>query len=348
MRTRSRVILFTLVCVACLVVPAAYFLAVVRGRQAEARTAPPVPQLGPAAASSLTHKPHLIFRSTALGDTYGRVAVVPLRRPSAPRAVTPLSCERVDFAAGHGICLQADRGAITTYKAVLFDDSFKEIHELSLAGAPSRARMSPDGELAANTVFVTGHSYAQAGFSTRTAIVDVRTGRELGELEQFTVLKDGKVIRSVDFNFWGVTFARDHDRFYATLGTRGQTYLVEGNVPKAQVRVIREGVECPSLSPDGTRIAFKQRSGGLGPVTWQAAVLDLRSLDVTPLAEERSVDDQIEWLDNENVLYGLGEGRPGESSAVTDVWSVPANGSGQPRKVLEGAWSPGAESVFAR
>jgi hypothetical protein len=339
---------FALVCVGCIAIPAAYFLAVVRERQAEARAAAPVPQLGVAAAASLAHKPHLIFRSTALGDTYGRVVLVPFRRPSAPRAVTPLSCERVDFAAGRGICLQADRGAITTYKAVLFDDSFDELHELSLAGAPSRARMSPDGELAANTVFVTGHTYAQAGFSTRTAIVDARTGRELGDLEQFTVRRNGEVIRSVDFNFWGVTFARNHDRFYATLGTRGKTYLVEGNVPKAEVRVIREGVECPSLSPDGTRIAFKQRSGGLGPVTWQPAVLDLGNLAVTPLAEDRSVDDQIEWLDNENVLYGLGEGRPGESSAVTDVWTVPADGSGQPRKLLEGAWSPGAESVSAR
>lgn len=230
---------------------------------------------------------------------------------------------------------------------MLFDASFEKLHELSLAGAPSRARISPDGELAATTVFVTGHSYAQAGFSTRTAIVDVRTGRELGELEQFTVRRDEKVIRSVDFNFWGVTFARNHDRFYATLGTRGKTYLVEGNLPKAELRIIREGVECPALSPDETRVAFKQRSGGLGPVTWRASVLDLRSLEVTPLAEPRSVDDQIEWLDNEHVLYGLGEGRPGESSAVTDVWSVRADGTGAARRLVTGAWSPGAASLAA-
>jgi hypothetical protein len=33
----------------------------------------------------------------------------------------------------------------------------------------------------------------------------------------------------VDINFWGVTFARAPGRFYATLGTKGHTYLVEGD-----------------------------------------------------------------------------------------------------------------------
>lgn len=342
MRSRKgRVIAFSALCVACVVVPVAYFAAVVRDREAQARAAPPIAYRGTAAAATVARRSHLIFRSTALGDTYGRVAVVPLDDLDAPRALTPLSCERVDFAAGHGICLQADRGAITTYEAVLFDAAFHELHELSLAGAPSRARMSPDGKVAAHTVFVTGHSYAQSGFSTRTAIVDIATGRELAELEQFTVRRNGKVIRSVDFNFWGVTFTKDHDRFYATLGTKGKTYLVEGNMSSAELRVVRKGVECPSLSPDGRRIAFKQRSGGWGPVTWQPAVLDLRTLRVTPLAEDRSVDDQIEWLDNRHVLYGLSEAVAGRSSAVTDIWSLRADGGGKPTKLIGGAWSPG-------
>ena len=40
--------------------------------------------------------------------------------------------------------------------------------------------------------------------------------------------------RRADFNFWGVTFARDGNRFYATLGTGGKTYLVEGDVAARQ------------------------------------------------------------------------------------------------------------------
>ena len=82
--------------------------------------------------------------------------------------------------------------------------------------------MSADGRLVAYTVFVTGDGYSQIGFSTRTFIRDAASGRELAQLERFTTRRDGHVIHAANFNFWGVTFARDDNRFYATLGTRGQ------------------------------------------------------------------------------------------------------------------------------
>ena len=37
------------------------------------------------------------------------------------RFVTPLACERLHYAAGRGICLEAKRGALTSYHAHLFD-----------------------------------------------------------------------------------------------------------------------------------------------------------------------------------------------------------------------------------
>ena len=140
----------------------------------------------------------------------------------------------------------------------------------------------------------------------------------------------------MDFNFWGITFADDR-RFYVTLQTGGKRYLVEGDVPARTARVVGEDVECPALSPDGARIAFKKREAINGGVGWRVAVQELATGRVTLLSEARSVDDQPEWLDNRRVLYGL----PSESrSGSTAVWAVQADGGGTPALLLDSAWSP--------
>ncbi len=98
-------------------------------------------------------------------------------------------------------------------------------------------------------------------------------------------------------------------------------------------------VECPSLSPDGTRVAYKVRhDDGLGLVTWTLAVLDLKTMARTDLAETRNVDDQVAWLDDATIMYGLDDAN--SFSPQTDVYTVPADGSGQPTLLVEAAWSP--------
>ena len=180
-------------------------------------------------------------------------------------------------------------------------------------------------------MFVAGHSYAAAGaFSTATTLIDLTRGEKITDLEKFTVTKGGRQVTAVDVNYWGVTFApRDSDRLYATLATGGRTYLIEGSVRRRVAHVIHENVECPSLSPDGTRIAYKHRTGSAED-PWRLTVLNLATMRETPLAETRSVDDQAEWLDDDHVLYGRGG----------DVWSVPADGSGAPKRFLANADSP--------
>ena len=69
------------------------------------------------------------------------------------------------------------------------------------------------------TTFVNGDSYDPGNFSTRTSIVNLHTGDTVADLEDFRVLRDGKVFKKQNFNFWGVTFAHDDDRIYATLGS---------------------------------------------------------------------------------------------------------------------------------
>jgi WD40-like Beta Propeller Repeat len=288
----------------------------------------------PVSVAAVAAQPHVLFRNLSSAAAAGFVALAPLSAPDGPRQLTDYSCLRVHMAAGGGLCLaeQMDDPLGAPYRARFFGPDFKTVRELPLAGVPSRARVSPDGRLGASTVFVTGDSYAPGSFSTRTTLYDMATGTSLGDLETFGVFKDGTRIQRVDFNFWGVTFTRSGGRFYATLGTGGHTYLVEGDVATRTVKVLRDGVECPSLSPDGTRIAFKQKvsGGGLSAVNWRLAVLDVSTLEDRPLAETRNVDDQAEWLDDGNVLYGVG----------SDTYVVAADGSGAPRLFAHRAQSP--------
>ncbi len=275
----------------------------------------------------------LFFRNTKLGENYGAMGIV--QHGKAPSFHRTLPCERVHFSAGTGVCLVADRGFWTSYAALIFDEKLAVRHRLNLIGAPSRTRVAPNGKLAAITVFVTGHSYADTGFSTQTTIVDTMTGRVLGELEQISVIRGDKEWKQPDFNFWGVTFAADSDRFYATLTSGGRTYLVKGSLNERQATIVREAVECPSLSPDNSRIAFKKVIQE--PYRhWIISVLDLTTMTETVLAEERNVDDQVEWLDDRRILYGLPED---QNSAVVNTWMIDRIGHAQPRLFLAGAAS---------
>ncbi|GAA0450188.1 TolB-like translocation protein; signal peptide [Paractinoplanes deccanensis] len=332
---RLRLGLLALVVVGGLLGAGGYVLHV---RQSQARAsaeAAPVAQAGDLGA--LRTRPHLVFRSTALGDTYGKVAVVPLSAPGGPRAVTSASCERVYATAVDAICLSAKRGIVTTYQARLLDSEWQPTRQLPLTGLPSRARLSRDGSLVATTTFVFGDSYANPGqFSTRT-VVTRTDGEVVGDIEKFTLTVDGKVVGAADKNLWGVTFA-DDDRFYATASSGGKTWLVEGSLAKRTVKALRGDVECPSLSPDGTRIGFKKH-GDLSAGRWRLAVYDLRTGKETLLSETRSVDDQVEWLDNDTVVYGVPR-TAADGTATSDVWRVPADGGGSPQVLVQDAWSP--------
>ncbi len=279
-----------------------------------------------------------LVRHTGLDRSHGFLAVETETAGRRARAATPLMCHRLHFAAGHGSCLVVERQFFTTYTAVLFDSAFRPRHRIPLNGIPSRTRVSPDGRHAAITVFVSGHSYADSLFSTETSIVDTGTGAlVVPNLEELPVERDGQPFHSLDFNFWGVTFSGDGDRFFATLGTGGVMYLVEGSLANRTMRVVAEGIECPALSPDETRIAFKKRMPGSGKPHWRPHVLDLETLEATPLAESRSVDDQVEWLDDEDILYALPEEI---GSPIADVWVLPADGGGRPEVLLPRASSP--------
>lgn len=333
--TRGRVLAFVVAAVLLVAGAGVYLLREARrsdaGERAAAAAEATTPRLD---AASVRRTPHLVLRNTALGPSYGKVALVPLSDPDGPRAVVETSCERVYAVAAGGFCLSADRGVLTTYQGTVLGTDLRPLRTVTITGGPSRARVSTDGRRAASTVFVAGHSYLDSGFSTVTEVVDTATGKGFGNLETYRIIKDGVPYRSADVNFWGVTFATD-DTFYATLGSRGKTYLVRGDVSGRELTVLRENAECPSLSPDGTKVAFKKASGSASARKWRFTVLDLASGLETALPETRSIDDQLAWLDADHVLYGVPRGETGR----TDVWMSPLAG-GEPRLLVPDADSP--------
>ncbi|MGW4566266.1 TolB family protein [Streptomyces sp. NPDC004561] len=286
-------------------------------------------------AVTLRDPGRMVFRNMAWGPHRDEMTSVPAGDPSGPRTASGVKCLRFYAASGTGVCLQAVHGPVSdTYRALVLDARLRTRAHYDVPGIPSRARVSPTGHFAAWTAFVGGDSYAGTNFSTRTAIVDTRTGALIPSLEAFRIVRDGQPYRASDANFWGVTFAADDRTFYATLAAGGKTYLVRGDLRARTVTTLHENVECPSLSPDGTRIAYKKRVEGLPKdAPWHLYVLDLRTMRETPLAEPRSVDDQAVWRDGRTLVYAL----PGDYGA--DLYTVPADGSGAPREIAPAAVS---------
>ncbi|MEJ2859391.1 MULTISPECIES: hypothetical protein [unclassified Saccharothrix] len=187
----------------------------------------------------------------------------------------------------------------------------------AIPGIPSRLQVSRSGRMVSWTVFVSGDSYNTTGFSTRTGILDTTTDELRKSIEDLPLTIDGNRYYAPDLNFWGVTFTQDDNTFYATAASKGQTHLIQATYTTWEATALRTNVECPSISPDGTRLAFKKR---VTPGPWHLHVLDLTTMTETPLAESRSVDDQPVWPDNHTITYNLDK----------HTWQVPANGTGQP------------------
>lgn len=326
---RRRRLFVGLVAVCSVVGALSVLLAALGGEAAETSLA----EVRSAAAALATRgdDPVIIIRSLdrSRPESYGKLAVTTPGSVERPR-LGRLVCDRIHFAGGRGLCLQAGNGIPGGAVARIFGSDLEEQGEVRLAGVPSRTRVSNDGRYGATTTFVTGHSYADIGdFSTETLLIDLERGERIANLEEFDVTHAGKRLESPDRNFWGVTFAEDSNRFYATLRMGGSTYLIEGDLSARRARVLRENVECPSLSPDNRRVAYKKLVGS-DPGVWRFHVLDLETMKDMPLAETRPIDDQIEWLDNETVLYRVDEA----------IFKSRADGTGTPQVFLAGADSP--------
>jgi len=169
MTRQTRTIVFGITCIVAIALPIAYVAFTRRAAPASASTAyVPLTRIKPGERG-------VLFRSTVPDESFGKVAFVPLAHPESRWLLSNLACDRVYFQHGRGVCEALDSTLLPPYAVFVFDDRFVPGEKRPLAGVPSRARISPDGRYAALTVFQSGHSYAETGFSTATTIHDAAT-----------------------------------------------------------------------------------------------------------------------------------------------------------------------------
>jgi len=244
---------------------------------------------------------------------YNPVERLTLDKSLRPTSRTPLNlgCNRIHVAhSGELMCLTQSKpgspGRFTPNTTYLYSPAMLPLasFERPVGNMPSRARISADGQYLATTTFTSGHSYLGVGgtqFSTETIISRRADGATAQDIQKWSVSWKGQPVTALDLNLWGVTFdPRRSDHFYVTVYFKGTPYLGEGSVAGRSIKVLRPNVECPSLSPDGQRIAFKRR---VSASSWAPAVLELATLEERVLQVPDSVDDQIEWLDDHTIVY---------------------------------------------
>ena len=275
----------------------------------------------------------MAFISRVPGDEYGRVGYLDF---DGKRHQTQLECARIDLNENGGVCLAAGSGISGSGQGLITDAGLVPRTTFGLT-TPSRAAVSPDGSIIAWTGFTRGHSYLDAGeFATLTQVISV-SRRVAADLETTFVTYDGDdVVRNLDRNYWGVSFV-DNDHFFATVGYDGTTAVVEGRISNSRLDVVFENATCPEVSPDGSTVVAKEQRGD----RFQLVAIDVETGDRRDLGETRSVDDQVEWLDADTIVYGLPN--PDEGTAaqpVFDVWVLDIEPGASPRLLLPFADSP--------
>jgi hypothetical protein len=331
MSRRSTVIYICGVAALVAIVGAALSLLAVAPSPIDPRRAP----LTLSAARKPIATPFVMFRTLAPRPAFGRIAMA---SPATPleRRLTPLSCARVHYAGGTGICLVEEvEGKAVRQVLYLFDARFALGTRLVLNGIPIRARVSPDGRLAAVTTYGEEESPAGERLASESMLIDAASGRVLGDLRSFAVAgaADHPIAAPIDIS--SVAFA-DSDRFYATLSTADHRYLVSGSVVGRRLEVIGSGLANEAVSPDGRRLLVKRLTGTAG--FWQLAVLDLDSGgDIALNQGPRSVDDQVEWLDDSHVVYH------DVTEDGTGIWMLPTDGTTAPRLLIPDAFSPAVQ-----
>lgn len=277
----------------------------------------------------------IAFVNRTPGDDYGTVGYIDR---DGNRQSTELECDRIDLNANGGICLDDSSGIGGTGRGLILDPNLNPSLRFGI-NLPSRAAASPDGEIVAWTGFAVGHSYLAVGeFATTTQLIEVERGIGANLETQFATFDiDNQPVDDEERNFWGVTFV-DNETFYATIGVGADTSIVRGSIANSRLTVVHENATCPEVSPDGNTIVAKERRGDF----FQLVAIDTATGERRDLPEVRTVEDQVEFLNDSTIIYGLPNSAEGtEAQPAWDVWSLDLNG-GAPQLIIPFADSPAA------
>ena len=297
-------------------------------------TVEPVLESGPSLASGEVLAVHRVP-----GDDYGRLLI---RHLDGTRTLLNRTCMRAHIATDHGVCLAESGGVL----GVAFTTTFFEADNLNAdiksyaSPLPSRARISPNGTFSAVTAFVSGSSYADIAAETTTLVTidEIDSTRLVRGANQFTIDSGEARFNNLNPQYWGITFAADEDEIYLTGFFGDRPEVMHGTLNNMVIEPTGWVGSCPSLSPDGKTLVFKEMTADN---SFELVAVDLETNTKHKLGETRSVDDQVEWLDNDTILYALH--RAGGDTAVQpefDIWMVDIAEGSEPKLFLPNADSP--------
>lgn len=282
----------------------------------------------------------IAFVNRIPGDDYLRLSVI---GDDGERRLLDRSCDRFHTAEGTLLCLT--QTSLGLYQAQLIDltDPESPVVHSEVAALPSRARLSQDGQWASWTVFISGSGYQDVGgFSTVVRIRDIAAGRS-ADMSTYEVVSDRTEFKFDEPTYWGVSFGTDGE-FWVTGQFDGFLEVLKGSTVDQTLTPTGLTGSCPSVSPDGKTLVYKRQVIEYGKADrYQLVAHDLETGNEWELGESRSVDDQVEWLDNDTILYGLHA--PGVEVAAAsfpefDVWQLDIAEGSEPELLIPLADSP--------